>query len=876
MNKGELQHDMLVAMARKLAAAMAKWEIPMPSDEERELVQRYVNVMLTYQPCKEDPQMPRRRLPATLPFWGVMKHRNAECERECVLESCPLSHNKFEMRFHPLLYKQCDHRPGELCAVTQGCGRDVVYCGFYHESENPHAVEVARYIALLHISQTSCPFGRSWRAKMPQTYADLVKAKSDFPRPRVNDYVYVMCCYKTVPCDAYLQGACCENEWDCFDFHTMATRRRSPLIVKELAHEEITDRTGHKESKPDNDPTIHITIERCTHVLYKRTPHAARQTCKIVERHHNPIFCPFLHDTDDKTALEDARSRVARMEAAFLKENPDVAQAVEKAKKNPSGYTPLVKIPVNIDVKEVFRAVETLNAPAPAPAPAAAPATTAGQSQPSSPAPQSASPQPKKTEESKPAVATEEAASTTATVATTAQQEKEKEKDNEEEEKKEEQQQEEAKREVFGVTPESASKKGFPNEYFDGVYKERAVLVRRRARTDGCTFTEEEKYVQTLPAVCENIGQALALEQDDGWMYHALPGDLLMPMSRWVTAVREGCRQGTFHAFGETERAFFRGIARALSFLHAHSLRYTALSPSTVLVDRLGRPRLCAFEEARFVHDSATGSAPSVPTPFMAPEVLAAAAAAANAASAATEAKDEEEEEEEEEEESVVTTRADSFSYGLLVWHVLTGRHAYGNKEAQQRRNICDAAYQPKPVDIVQSQPELFWLLQHLLIRHARARYTAEQILQHPALWSAAQRLQFFSEVALFFASHPECRRAFDAGTQYARVVPDWSAGLDAALVAYLPKAFGARPYSTASLADVLRLVCNLSLHYDALPPALRVLFQSHPDGLCTYFARHFPTLLVAVYKYAAENLAELAPFVPFLAGHSPQALPYI
>lgn len=340
MSKSDLQRDMFVAMAQRVAAAMARWEIPPLTEEQKEEVQRYVNVMLTYQPCKVEDTDVWRRLPATLPFWGALKHRNAECEKECGLASCPLSHNRFEMRFHPLLYKQCGHIPGELCAVTQGSGRDVIYCGFYHDSEDEHVVELARYIALLHISQTSCPLGRFWRARMPQAYADLVKAKADFPRPRVNDYVYVMCCYKTVPCDAYLQGACCTNEWDCFDYHTMATRRRSPLVVCELAHEEFADRTGHKESKPENDPAIHITIERCSYLLYKRTPHGARQTCKIVERHHNPIFCPFLHDSDDKTALEDARSRVTRMVAAFLDKNPDVARAVEKAKQNPADTRP--------------------------------------------------------------------------------------------------------------------------------------------------------------------------------------------------------------------------------------------------------------------------------------------------------------------------------------------------------------------------------------------------------------------------------------------------------------------------------------------------------------------------------------------------------
>ena len=855
-----------MGMAQKVAAAMDKWRIPPLTEERKEQVQRYVNVMLTYQPCKVEDTQTWRRLPAKLPFWGVAKHRSNEGEH-CEVDTCPLAHNKFEKRFHPLLYKACKHIAGELCAVTQGNGRDVVYCGFYHDSEDSDLLELARYIALLHLSQTSCPLGRLWRAKMPQAYADLAKEHADFSPARVNAYVYVMCCYKTVPCDAYLQGDCrCKDEWDCFDYHTTASRRRSPLLLSELAREDLADRSGH--SRPENEPTVHITIERCSHLFYKRLPHGGRQQCKIVERHHNPIFCPFLHDTDDRAALEDARGRVARMEAAFLKQNPDVAQALEKARQNPDSYTPLVKIPLTVDVKELFHVLENpelavASAVAPAPggaasgataaAAAAAAASTVGKTV--SPPPslsRSTSPQPKQTEEAKPAtpsstttttsaIASKSAstpASTPAAATPTTTEPNE-----------------EIQQEMFGVSEEATPKKDFPEEYFDGEYNGRAVVVRRRVRTYGCTFTAEERFVQQLPGVCENVCQALVLEQDAGYLYHVLPGDVAMPMSAWIAAVREGCRPGAFHAFGETERTFFRGIARGLSFLHALGVRYTALSPATVLVDRLGRPRLCAFDEARFVRGSATGPTPFVQTAFMAPEVLASQSGQAG---------------------EEVGPRADSFSFGLLVWLVLTGRHAYGAKEAQQRRNICDAAFQPRPLDIVQGQPELFWLLQHLLIRRADGRYTAAQILQHPALWGAAQRVQLFCETALYFAGRPECARAFDEAAHYARVAPDWTAALDPVLRAHLPAALGARPPDPASLADVLRLVCNLALHYDALPPALHALFQSCPDGLAAYFARRFPTLLVAVFKYVSENLADLAPFIPFLANNSPQDIPFI
>ena len=118
---------------------------------------------------------------------------------------------------------------------------------------------------------------------------------------------------------------------------------------------------------------------------------------------------------------------------------------------------------------------------------------------------------------------------------------------------------------MFGVSEEATPKKDFPEEYFDGEYNGRAVVVRRRVRTYGCTFTAEERFVQQLPGVCENVCQALVLEQDAGYLYHVLPGDVAMPMSAWIAAVREGCRPGAFHAFGETERTFFRGIARGLN-----------------------------------------------------------------------------------------------------------------------------------------------------------------------------------------------------------------------------------------------------------------------------------------------------------------------
>lgn len=386
---------------------------------------------------------------------------------------------------------------------------------------------------------------------------------------------------------------------------------------------------------------------------------------------------------------------------------------------------------------------------------------------------------------------------------------------------------------------------------FDGTFRGKAALVWRRPRTANSAFGEVEQWLQELGSVCENVARPLCLEQTAQFLLSPFVSQMV-PLSLWLERRQQSSLgdEYEFCGMGNVERNLMLGIGRGLSFLHAFGVRFTNLSPDTVFVDAVGQPKLVRFDEARFVRQPAdAGAGPGTTTTFMAPEVLLFKPGAA-----------------------CITAKADSFSYGVLLWHVLLGGHPFGATEEEQRRNMTSiTVFRPNVTALLRVKPEVAWLMESLLPRQAEKRYTAEQIVQHPALWSAQQWLLFVNEVMAFVHTSNK-QDEFDQEAQQRQFARgDWSAALDGALVDALDAlSDGVQAYRTDRLSDLGRLVLNLSLHIDKQPLEVRAVLGAYPDGFVAYFARRFPAFFLATYCFATRECITRTNFLPFFINHTP------
>lgn len=134
------------------------------------------------------------------------------------------------------------------------------------------------------------------------------------------------------------------------------------------------------------------------------------------------------------------------------------------------------------------------------------------------------------------------------------------------------------------------------------------------------------------------------------------------PMALISEVVPNGTLSSFLRARGEMPlpiqkaHVILKGIAEGLQFLHTQQppVVHRDLSSNNVLLDRLWRPRIGDFGLSRWQKNSCisnSSAGPGLGTPnYMAPEVLS---------------------------NGKITEKADVFSFGVLVWEVLTGREPW-------------------------------------------------------------------------------------------------------------------------------------------------------------------------------------------------------
>lgn len=160
-----------------------------------------------------------------------------------------------------------------------------------------------------------------------------------------------------------------------------------------------------------------------------------------------------------------------------------------------------------------------------------------------------------------------------------------------------------------------------------------------------------------------------------------------------------------------------------------------------------------------------------------------------------------------------LTRSIDIFSLGCIFYYVMTkGEHPFGNRYEREvnilRNEVCLDLLDGLDAESYEVQD----LIRSMVQENARARPTAEEILQYPCFWTPARRLLFLCDASDRFEIMERDPPAsplvtLEEPTKVASVVgSDWVKKVDRALVDNLGKY---RKYDAGSIRDLLRVLRN-------------------------------------------------------------------
>ncbi|KAL8808729.1 MAG: hypothetical protein Q9200_004080 [Gallowayella weberi] len=207
-------------------------------------------------------------------------------------------------------------------------------------------------------------------------------------------------------------------------------------------------------------------------------------------------------------------------------------------------------------------------------------------------------------------------------------------------------------------------------------------------------------------------------------------------------------------------------------------------------------------------------------------------------------------------------TRAiDIFSLGCVFYYVLTnGCHPYDKDGKFMREaNIVKGLHDISALDILGDyQWEAKDLIASMLDHNPRARPDAASVLTHPFFWPAAERLEFLCHVSDAFEFEPRDppSEALEQLESYRTIIMAEAPKGDFLLA--LPREFKdtlskQRKYTGDRVLDLLRALRNKKHHYEDIPAHVKDKIGSFPVGYLEFWARRFPTLLMATWRCVAE-----------------------
>lgn len=207
-------------------------------------------------------------------------------------------------------------------------------------------------------------------------------------------------------------------------------------------------------------------------------------------------------------------------------------------------------------------------------------------------------------------------------------------------------------------------------------------------------------------------------------------------------------------------------------------------------------------------------------------------------------------------------TRAiDIFSLGCVFYYVLTnGCHPYDKDGKFMREaNIVKGLYDISHLAILGDyQWEAKDLIARMLNHNSRLRPDAASVLTHPFFWPPAERLEFLCHVSDAFEFEPRDppSEALMQLESYGSIIMAEAPKGD--FLSALPREFRdtlgkQRKYTGTRVLDLLRALRNKKHHYEDIPENVREKIGSFPAGYLEFWARRFPSLLMATWRCVVE-----------------------
>ncbi|KAL8720839.1 MAG: hypothetical protein Q9225_002356 [Loekoesia sp. 1 TL-2023] len=225
-------------------------------------------------------------------------------------------------------------------------------------------------------------------------------------------------------------------------------------------------------------------------------------------------------------------------------------------------------------------------------------------------------------------------------------------------------------------------------------------------------------------------------------------------------------------------------------------------------------------------------------------------------------------------------TRAiDIFSLGCVFYYVLTnGCHPYDKDGKFMREaNIVKGLYDISNLAILGDyQWEAKDLISSMLNHNPKLRPDAGSVLTHPFFWPPAERLEFLCHVSDAFEFEPRDppSEPLIQLESYGPIIMAEAPKGDFLLA--LPREFRdtlgrQRKYTGTKVLDLLRALRNKKHHYEDIPENVKEKIGSFPVGYLEFWARRFPSLLMATWstdygspQHSPPWLPDDASFLPF------------
>eukprot|EP00038_Savillea_parva_P014206 m.10268 g.10268 ORF g.10268 m.10268 type:complete len:1073 (-) comp2732_c0_seq1:177-3395(-) len=206
-----------------------------------------------------------------------------------------------------------------------------------------------------------------------------------------------------------------------------------------------------------------------------------------------------------------------------------------------------------------------------------------------------------------------------------------------------------------------------------------------------------------------------------------------------------------------------------------------------------------------------------------------------------------------------ITRAIDVFSAGCIVHYLFSGKHPFG-EYYEREKNI-----RSRKTTIATGDVLIDSLVQLMIRPKPDRRVSIDRALAHPFFWPLSKRLTFLMDTSDRLETETEgssLLERFEQDSARALGGSDWTANVGEEFRQDLRRF---RTYHADRVVDLLRAIRNKRHHYGELPPELKAVLGSVPDGYMTYFHTRYPQLMLHVYRFITTTDCANEPlFAPY------------